>query len=104
MRRFVTRTNGRESILVSFGSKPGDDLGIIGNPGDTAVSGEGFEDTRWFPGATLNIVNTLLAGNPDEEVLSPTGVRPATQLYARATASRGRSLRCRLASLGGECR
>ena len=46
-----------------------DDLGIIGNPGDTAVSGEGFEDTRWFPGATLNIVNTLLAGNPDEEVL-----------------------------------
>ncbi len=41
-----------------------DDLGIIGNPGDTAVSGEGFEDTRWFPGATLNIVNTLLAGEP----------------------------------------
>ncbi|MEL0149264.1 MAG: AMP-binding protein, partial [Pontimonas sp.] len=46
-----------------------DDLGIIGNSGDTAVSGEGFEGTRWFPGATLNIVNTLLAGNPDEEVL-----------------------------------
>jgi acetoacetyl-CoA synthetase len=33
------------------------------------MTGQGFSDTQWFPKATLNVVNTLLAGNPDDEVL-----------------------------------
>src|SRR5210317_360081 len=45
------------------------DLGIAGDPGSTAMTGHGFSDTRWFPEGSLNVVNTLLAGNPDDEVL-----------------------------------
>ncbi len=45
------------------------DLGLVGDPGSTATTGLGFGDTQWFPNARLNIVNTLLAGNPDDEVL-----------------------------------
>ena len=45
------------------------DLGLVGDPGSTAATGQGFGDTQWFPNARLNIVNTLLAGNPDDEVL-----------------------------------
>jgi acetoacetyl-CoA synthetase len=42
-----------------------DDLGIVGDPGDVTVEGEGFLGTRFFPQARLNIVDTLLAGDPD---------------------------------------
>jgi len=45
------------------------DLGIVGDPGATAMTGGGFSDTQWFPEASLNVVNTLLAGDPDDEVL-----------------------------------
>ena len=45
------------------------DLGIVGDPGPSAMAGSGFSDTQWFPQARLNVVNTLLAGNPDDEVL-----------------------------------
>lgn len=46
-----------------------DDLGIIGEPGDVTCEGAGFTGTRWFPQARLNIVDTLLAGDPNAEVL-----------------------------------
>jgi acetoacetyl-CoA synthetase len=55
-----------------------EDLGIIGTPGPTAMVGKGFEGTTWFPEARLNVVNTLLAGEPEDEVLvalSETGPR-----------------------------
>lgn len=52
-----------------FWSEAWDDLGIVGEPGATPMSGSGFADTQWFPGASLNVVNTLLAGNPEDEVL-----------------------------------
>ena len=45
------------------------DLGLVGTPGRRTFVGEGFRGTRWFPDATLNVVDTLLAGEPDEEVL-----------------------------------
>ena len=45
------------------------DLGIAGDRGSRSSSGTGFEDTRWFPDGTLNIVETLLAGNVDDEVV-----------------------------------
>jgi acetoacetyl-CoA synthetase len=45
------------------------DLGVQGEPGARTSDGVGFEGKRWFPDARLNVVNTLLAGNPDDEVL-----------------------------------
>ncbi len=45
------------------------DLGIVGDPGVRKSEGSGFEEKRWFPDATLNIVETLLAGEPDDEVI-----------------------------------
>jgi acetoacetyl-CoA synthetase len=41
-----------------------DDLGVVGDPGDVNVEGDGFLGTRFFPRARLNIVDTLLAGDP----------------------------------------
>lgn len=45
------------------------DLGVQGEPGARTSDGVGFEGKGWFPDARLNVVNTLLAGNPDDEVL-----------------------------------
>ena len=42
-----------------------DDLGIVGDPGDVTLEGEGFLGTRFFPQARLNVVDTLLAGDPE---------------------------------------
>ena len=55
--------------LGEFWLEAWSDLGIVGDPGPLAVTGTGFSDTQWFPGATLNVVNTLLAGDPGDEVL-----------------------------------
>ena len=41
-----------------------DELGIVGVPGERTTHGGGFEGTEWFPDARLNIVDTLLAGDP----------------------------------------
>jgi len=46
-----------------------EDLRIVGDRGSRVSAGSGFIDTRWFPDASLNIVETLLDGPPDEEVL-----------------------------------
>jgi len=45
------------------------DLGIVGDSGAIDFSGSGFSETRWFPEAKLNVVNTLLAGDQSKEVL-----------------------------------
>ena len=45
------------------------DLDIVGDSGAIDFSGAGFLDTKWFPEAKLNVVNTLLAGDPNKEVL-----------------------------------
>ena len=42
--------------LGEFWLEAWSDLGIVGNPGSLAVTGTGFSDTQWFPGATLNVV------------------------------------------------
>ncbi len=41
-----------------------DELGIVGARGERTTHGRGFEGTEWFPDARLNIVDTLLAGDP----------------------------------------
>ncbi len=45
------------------------DLGIVGDSGAIDFSGSGFSESRWFPEAKLNVVNTLLAGDQSKEVL-----------------------------------
>jgi acetoacetyl-CoA synthetase len=46
-----------------------DELGIVGERGERTTRGSGFEETEWFPDARLNIVDTLLAGEPSFEAL-----------------------------------
>ena len=46
-----------------------DDLGIVGDRGVRISTGSGFRDTQWFPDASLNIVETLLDGPLEDEVL-----------------------------------
>ena len=46
-----------------------DELGIVGVRGERTTRGGGFEGTEWFPDARLNIVDTLLAGDPRYEAL-----------------------------------
>ena len=41
-----------------------DELGLVGVRGELTSHGGGFEGTEWFPDARLNIVDTLLAGDP----------------------------------------
>jgi len=53
----------------SFWQEAWADLDVHGDPGTRTSDGVGFEGKRWFPDARLNVVNTLLAGNPDDEVL-----------------------------------
>jgi acetoacetyl-CoA synthetase len=68
------------------------DLGVQGEPGDRTAVGAGFEGKRWFPDARLNIVDTLLAGDPDDEVLvsfaedSPRRSLTRTELRAEVAA------------------
>lgn len=52
-----------------FWSEAWADLGIVGEMGERTSEGEGFEHKRWFPDAKINIVETLLAGDPDDEVI-----------------------------------
>jgi len=53
----------------NFWQEAWDDLGIVGDPGSLALTGKGFRDAQWFPGARLNVVNTLLAGDHGDEVI-----------------------------------
>ena len=52
-----------------FWSQAWDDLSIVGQKGSLVRSGANFTGTKWFEEARLNIVETLLAGDFDQEVL-----------------------------------
>jgi acetoacetyl-CoA synthetase len=54
---------------TEFWREAWDDLGIVGERGSRTTDGSGFEGTTWFPDARLNIVDTLLAGDPTETVV-----------------------------------
>lgn len=45
------------------------DLGIVGDVGRRESEIAGFDSTTWFPDASLNVVETLLAGDPSDEVI-----------------------------------
>lgn len=67
-----------------FWSLAFDDLGIIGDKGPRALEGTGFEGTRWFPGASVNVVDTLLAGDPGDEVMVALSEGTPRRSYTRA--------------------
>jgi acetoacetyl-CoA synthetase len=46
------------------------DSEIVGDFGDVAISGSGFLKTEFFPAAQLNVVDTLLKGDPDQIVIT----------------------------------
>ncbi len=46
------------------------DSDFVGNFGDTAISGSGFFGTEFFPDAKLNVVDTLLKGEPSQIVIT----------------------------------
>ena len=46
------------------------DSQVVGDLGDTAISGSGFFKTEFFPGAKLNVVDSLLKGDPDQIVIT----------------------------------
>jgi len=52
-----------------FWSQAWDELGIIGHKGSPVRSGANFTGTKWFEEAKLNVVETLLAGDFEQEVL-----------------------------------
>jgi acetoacetyl-CoA synthetase len=54
---------------ADFWREAWDELGIGGVRGERTIHGGGFEGTEWFPDARINIVDTLLAGDPAFEAL-----------------------------------
>jgi acetoacetyl-CoA synthetase len=54
---------------ADFWAEAWQDLGIVGTRGTTNLEGTTFQDSRWFPEASLNIVDTLLQGDPGAEVI-----------------------------------
>jgi acetoacetyl-CoA synthetase len=52
-----------------FWSQAWDELGVIGHKGSPVRSGANFTGTKWFEEAKLNVVETLLAGDFEQEVL-----------------------------------
>lgn len=79
MRRWFDRVGARDyaeahaasiSDVQSFWSWAWDECGIVGQKGErTLVNGVDFPSAEFFPDAALNVVETLLAGRTDAEVL-----------------------------------
>lgn len=55
--------------LATWWSWAWDECQLIGRKGEDIVVGSGIAETRFFPGAQLNVVDTLLAGPGAAEVL-----------------------------------
>ena len=68
---------------AEFWQRAWGELGIVGDPGTSPSAVEGFQDTQWFPGALLNVVDTLLAGDPDEEVMVALDEEGTRRSYTR---------------------
>lgn len=55
--------------LDAFWSWAWDECAIVGSKGKPITSGHGVLETRFFPDASLNVVDTLLAGEPGDEAV-----------------------------------
>lgn len=81
-----------------FWAEAWDELNIVGDRGDRITRGSGFDGTTWFPDARLNIVDTVLAGDPTFEVIVS-----RAEDSARRSLTRG-SLRDEVAACAGALR
>ena len=81
-----------------FWAEAWDDLNIVGDRGARKSGGSGFEGTTWFPDARLNIVDTVLAGDPSFEVIVARAEDSARQSLTRG------SLRDEVAACAGALR
>ena len=66
-----------------FWSQAWDELGIIGQKGTLVRSGANFTGTKWFEEAKLNVVETLLAGDFEQEVLVELSEHAPTRALTR---------------------
>ena len=59
------------------------DNNVIGDAGETVIAGAGFFDTKFFPTAKLNVVNTLLNGNLDQIIITEISEAGIRRRYSR---------------------
>ncbi|MFM2364870.1 MAG: hypothetical protein RLY79_539 [Actinomycetota bacterium] len=64
------------------------DSEFVGNFGDTAISGAGFFSTEFFPDAKLNVVDTLLKGDPDQIVITEISESGQRRTFTRGEVSK----------------
>jgi acetoacetyl-CoA synthetase len=96
---FAEAHSASVSDLDSFWSWAWDESGVVGESGERAFEpGAEFLEARFFPQARLNVVDTLLAGPEDDEVL--VGV---DEIGNRRSWTRGR-LRAEVASVAHRMR
>jgi acetoacetyl-CoA synthetase len=60
-----------------------EDSKVVGVPGEVTVSGSGFFDTKFFPTAKLNVVNTLLQGDDAEVIITEISEAGIRRKYTR---------------------
>jgi len=63
------------------------DSEVVGNFGDTVISGSGFFRTEFFPDAKLNVVDTLLKGVPDQIVITEISESGICRTFTRGEVS-----------------
>ena len=59
------------------------DSGVIGTLGDKGIIDQGFLDSEFFPGAKLNIVDTLLMGSDEQMVITEISESGEKKQYSR---------------------
>jgi len=60
-----------------------EDSGVVGTLGDKAIIDHGFLDSKFFPEAKLNIVDTLLKGDDEQIVITEISESGAKKQYTR---------------------
>ena len=63
-----------------------EDSGVVGTLGDKAIIDHGFLDSKFFPEAKLNIVDTLLKGDDEQIVITEISESGAKKQYTRGQA------------------
>ena len=64
------------------------DSDFVGNFGDIAISGSGFFRTEFFPDAKLNVVDTLLKGDPNQIAVTEISESGFRRTYTRGEVSK----------------
>ena len=64
------------------------DSEVVGNLGETTISGSGFFRTEFFPDAELNVVDTLLKGDPSRIVITEISESGTHRTFTRGEVSK----------------